>query len=128
MTNTLATLRAIGQVAPTPPDHLPAPAAMWTPRAKRCDKHPISQATPKHMALGAVLNGTQRAFVEHPRRNAGLLHGCTRGSQHKAQKEIWLVSGLQDHRYLWVTRVRREYACEQSTEQAKSGGVAAVRS
>ena len=27
---------------------------------------------------------------------------CTRGSQHKAQKEMWLVSGLQDHRYLSV--------------------------
>ena len=30
----------------------------------------------------------------YPRRNSGLLHGCTSGSQYKAQKEIWLVSGL----------------------------------
>ena len=39
-----------------------------------------------------------------PRRNSGLLHVCTRGSQHKAQKEIWLVSGLQDHGYLSVKK------------------------
>ena len=39
-----------------------------------------------------------------PRRNAGLLHVCTRGRQHKAQKEIWPVSGLQDHRYLSVNK------------------------
>ena len=34
-----------------------------------------------------------------PRRNAELLHVCTRGSQHKSAERKWLVSGLQDHRY-----------------------------
>ena len=34
----------------------------------------------------------------------GLLHVCTRGSQHKALKEIWLVSGLYDHRHLPVKK------------------------
>ena len=34
--------------------------------------------------------------------NSGLLHVCTRGSQHKAQKENWLVS-VEGHRYLSVT-------------------------
>ena len=42
-----------------------------------------------------------------PRRNSELLHVCTRGSQHKAQKEIWLVSGLHDHRYLSVNSETR---------------------
>ena len=35
-----------------------------------------------------------------PRRNSGLWCVSTRRDQHKAQKEMWLVSGLQDHRYL----------------------------
>ena len=37
---------------------------------------------------------------QDPRRNAGLLHVCTRGGQYKAREEVWLVGGLQDHRYL----------------------------
>ena len=39
-----------------------------------------------------------------PRRNSGLWCVSTRRDQHKAQKEIWLVSGLQDHRYLSVNK------------------------
>jgi hypothetical protein len=39
-----------------------------------------------------------------PRRNAGLWCVSTRHDQHKAQKEMWLVSGLQDHRYLSVNK------------------------
>ena len=39
-----------------------------------------------------------------PRRNAGLWCVSTRRDQHKAQKEMWLVSGLQDHRYLSVNK------------------------
>ena len=39
-----------------------------------------------------------------PRRSSGLLHVCTRGDQHKAQKENWLVSGLSDQRYRSVKR------------------------
>ena len=31
-----------------------------------------------------------------------LSHVCTGGRQNKAQKKMWLVSGLQDHRYLSV--------------------------
>ena len=40
--------------------------------------------------------GTLWTFIPHqpPRRNSGLCHVCTGGSQHKAQKENWLVSGL----------------------------------
>ena len=38
-----------------------------------------------------------------PRRKSELLHVCTSGSQHKAQKENGLVSGRKDHRYLSVT-------------------------
>ena len=32
-----------------------------------------------------------------------LWHVCTSGSQHKAQRENWLISGLRDHRYFSVT-------------------------
>ena len=39
-----------------------------------------------------------------PRRNAGLWGVSTGGKRHKAQKEMWLVSGLQDHRYLSVNK------------------------
>ena len=39
-----------------------------------------------------------------PRRNAGLWCVSTRRDQHKTQKEMWLVSGLQDHRYLSVNK------------------------
>ena len=35
--------------------------------------------------------------------------------QHKAQKEIWLVSGLKDHRYLSVTQ--RTYGCQLAGHQ-----------
>ena len=42
--------------------------------------------------------------VCYPRRNAGLWSVSTRRDQHKAQKEMWLVSGLQDHRYLSVNK------------------------
>ena len=34
-------------------------------------------------------------------RECWLSHVCTGGRQNKAQK-MWLVSGLQDHRYLYV--------------------------
>ena len=43
-------------------------------------------------------------LVVPPRRNAGLWCVSTRRDQHKAQKEMWLVSGLQDHRYLSVNK------------------------
>ena len=39
-----------------------------------------------------------------PRRNAGLWCVSTRRGQHKAQKKMWLVSGLIDHRYLSVEK------------------------
>ena len=38
------------------------------------------------------------------RRNAGLWCVSTRRDQHKVQNEMWLVSGLQDHRYLSVNK------------------------
>ena len=52
------------------------------------------------------LRGHQRPFSTPPppRRNAGLWCVSTRRDQHKAQKEMWLVSGLQDHRYLSVNK------------------------
>ena len=39
-----------------------------------------------------------------PRRQPGLLRVRTRGEQHKAWEENWRVSGLQDRRYLSVTK------------------------
>ena len=38
------------------------------------------------------------------RRNAGLWCVSTGRDQHNPQKEMWLVSGLQDHRYLSVNK------------------------
>ena len=43
-------------------------------------------------------------FPQTPRRRPGLLHVRTRGDQHKAQEEIWLVSGLKHQKYLSVTK------------------------
>ena len=37
-----------------------------------------------------------------PPRECWLSHVCTGGRQNKAQKKMWLVSGLQDHWYLSV--------------------------
>ena len=47
---------------------------------------------------------TKALCQPNPRRNAGLWCVSTRRDQHKAQKEMWLVSGLQDHRYLSVDK------------------------
>ena len=41
----------------------------------------------------------------------GMLSYCTcaqEAASTKTQKEIWLVTGLKDHRYLSVTRMRHE--------------------
>ena len=48
-----------------------------------------------------------------PRRNAELLHVCTSGRQFKAQKENWLISGLQDQRWkaeemVWSIRPNKQ--------------------
>ena len=51
-----------------------------------------------------VLPCVHQIDSSYPRRNAGLWCVSTRRDQHKAQKEMWLVSGLQDHRYLSVNK------------------------
>ena len=58
---------------------------------------------------------------QQPRRNAEVLHVGTRHDQHKAQKENWLVSGLKDHRYLSVTRMRHRGASGQATNTQSNG-------
>ena len=47
---------------------------------------------------GPLFHGRRGQRMRHPRRNAGLWHVHTSGRQHKAQEDIWLVSGLQDQR------------------------------
>ena len=68
-----------------------------TPRGLRRSR--ASSAPPKLSGS----EGSVGAHTPNPRRNSGLLHGCTSGSQHKAQEDIRLVSGLQDQRYRCVT-------------------------
>ena len=53
---------------------------------------------------GWVRLGSVGAPPPPPRRNAELWCVSTRRDQHKAQKEMWLVSGLQEHRYLSVNK------------------------
>ena len=59
---------------------------------------------------GATGQGWAGMHWKPRRRNAELLHVCTSGRQYKAQKEDWLVSGLQDHGYLSVKR--ETYRCQ----------------
>ena len=62
----------------------------------------IRRQTPQQKTKQHTDPSSGLAFV--PRRNAGLWCVSTRRDQHKAQKEMWLVSGLQDHRYLSVNK------------------------
>ena len=71
----------------------------------------------------AVLPVMNTAPPPPSRRNAGLLHVCTSGRQYKAQKENWPVSGVKDHRYLSVRRMRHENARRQPSERTKAAAV-----
>ena len=54
----------------------------------------------------------------------GMLSYCTWAqdvASTKTQKENWLVSGLKDHRYLSVTRMRHRGASGQATNTQSNG-------
>ena len=57
-----------------------------------------------HPRLPGQLRVGQRVPVG-PLEELWRVHVCASGNQHKAQKENWLVSGLQDHRYLSDTKM-----------------------
>ena len=63
-------------------------------------RQPISKSRFRAQAA----KGLESPALQPPRWNAELLHVCTGGRQHKAQKENWLISGLKDHRYLSVKK------------------------
>ena len=53
----------------------------------------------------------------------GMLSYCAcaqEAASTKKQKEIWLVSGLKDHRYLSVTRMRHEDAGGLTTDRKET--------
>ena len=50
---------------------------------------------------GSLQDRDGRMPARSPPKECWLSHVCTGGRQNKAQK-MWLVSGLQDHRYLSV--------------------------
>ena len=69
---------------------------------------------------GGTHNANNTPHPPNPRGKPVLLHVRTRGDQHNAQDEAWLVSGLQDHRCLFCHSVRRED--DHGEQQQPRGG------
>ena len=63
---------------------------------------------------------TTRSELLTPQTKSRLLHVCTRGSEHKVQKENGLVSGLQDQRYRSATK-NETLRCHWTDHQQTSG-------
>ena len=87
------------QKPPKVPHHISGCRRRWT---EECGVDPVTFESHTGCVNGQFYPSCKPLM--NPRRNPGLWCVSTRRDQHKAQKEMWLVSGLQDHRYLSVNK------------------------